>query len=282
VLRVLHDAHYYPEIIVGTSVGGYIGALLGTGHDQQWLENYFTSTSFTEMMQLGREGTGLISNERFREEFTSQFGSTDLRDLNPRVALIAADIRYRQQIMLTHGPIVTALLATTAVPGLFPGVRWGNTLLVDGGVSDNAPTQAAYMLGANRIVAVDLGGNDEPGIRQSRTNQAFSRYLERALYWLLDLSQRQVAFDTFSRALILSYDTLVQYQLAAYPPDILIRPYMPGIGVFSMELIPLAIEAGEAAAKRSAHKLKRMNSLFYQRSRPVVTLPGLHILDPEP
>lgn len=277
VLRVLHDVQYHPDIIVGTSIGGYIGALIGSGRDQQWLEDYFTSTSFTDMMQLGREGTGLISNQRLREEFVKQFGAADIHDLKPRVALMAADIRYRHRIMLTHGSLVDALLATTAVPGLFPAVKWGGAWLVDGGVSDNVPTQAAYTLEANRVVAVDLGGNDEPTQLHPQLNQTLGKYLERALYWLLDLSRRQEAFDTFSRALIFSYDTLVQYQLAAYPPDVLIRPYMPGIGLFTPELIPLAIEAGEAAARRFARKLKRLNNLFYWRSRPV-TQPELHIL----
>jgi NTE family protein len=274
----LSEVGYHPELIVGTSVGGYIGALVGAGRDQKWLENFFTTTSFTNMMQINREGMGLISSELFRQEFTQQFGEADLRDLNPRVAVMAADVQSRQRVMLTRGSVVEALLATTAVPGLFPAVKWGDALLVDGGVNDNVPTQAAYVLGATRIVAVDLGGNAEPMPKESGGTQTFSKYLERALYWLLDLSKRQEAFDTFSRALLLSYDTLVHYQLAAYPPDVLIRPYMPGIGLFSMELIPQAIQAGEDEARRFAAAIKALNHILYRRVRRSFGLPELHIL----
>ena len=99
--------------------------------------------------------------------------------------------------------------------------------------------------------------------------QGFSRYLQRTLYWLLGLANRQTAFDTLIHSQLLSSEMLVNYHLALFPPDVLIRPDMPGIGLFSMERISVAIQAGEHAARRVKPQLERLvrNPLPTRRSR---------------
>jgi NTE family protein len=181
---------------------------------------------------------------------------------------MTADIRSGQRVLIDQGPVVDAVTASMAVPGLFPPVSWGEYLLVDGGITDNVPTQAVYQLGARRLVAVDLGANSETGLEIDET-QGFSRYLRRTLHWLLGLSNRQTAFDTFVHSQLLSSEMLVSYHLALFPPDVLIRPDMPGIGLFSMERMSIAIQAGEHAARQVKPQLAALakNPLLARRSR---------------
>lgn len=270
VLRVLSEVGYRPDVVVGTSVGGAVAVMLGAGWSVEQSEQFFTQTDFSKLLYLDRAGQGLMGNEQLRAELERQFGKADLRDLSPKVAIMTADIRNGQRVLLDQGSVVEAVVASMAVPGLFPPVPWGNYLLVDGGITDNVPTQAAYQLGARRVVAVDLGANSETGFDMDE-GQGFSRYLQRTLYWLLGLANRQTAFDTLIHSQLLSSEMLVNYHLALFPPDILIRPDMPGIGLFSMERISVAIQAGEHAARRFEPQLERLvrNPLPTRRSRQV-------------
>lgn len=278
VLRVLSEVGYKPDVVVGTSVGAAVAVMIGAGWAVEKLEHFFTQTDFAKMLYLDRAGHALMGNEQLRAELERQFGRADLRDLSPKVAVMSADIRDGQRILIDQGPVVESVLSSMAVPGLFPPVAWGDYLLVDGGITDNVPTQAAYQLGARRVVAVDLGANSETGF-DIEEGEGFSRVVQRALYWLLGLGSRQTAFDTFLQSQLLSSKMLVNYHLALFPPDVLIRPDMPGIGLFSMERIAVAIQAGERAARRVRPQLEALvrNPLTTRRSRQplsfVVALP---------
>lgn len=285
-LRVLSEVGYRPDVIVGTSIGGAVAVLLGAGWGIAQLEHFFTQSDFSRMLYLDRTGRGLMGNEQLRAEAERIFGKTDLRDLSPKVAVMAADVRDRQRVLIDQGPVVDAVLASMAVPGLFPPVVWADHLLVDGGTTDNVPTQATYQLGARRVVAIDLGANSETGF-DIEGGEGFSKYLQRALYWLLGLGSRQTAFDTFLQSQLLSSEMLVSYHLALFPPDVLIRPDMPGIGLFSMERISVAIQAGEHAARRVKPQIEALvrNPLPLRRSRQlpsfVVASPRLDQAEPD-
>jgi NTE family protein len=268
VLRVLAEVGYKPDVVVGTSVGGAVAVMLGAGWTVEQSEYFFTQTDFSKLLCLDRAGHGLMGNVQLRAELERQFGKTDLRDLSPKVAVMTADIRSGQRVLIDQGPVVDAVTASMAVPGLFPPVSWGEYLLVDGGITDNVPTQAVYQLGARRVVAVDLGANSETGFEIDET-QGFSRYLQRTLHWLLGLANRQTAFDTFVHSQLLSSEMLVSYHLALFPPDVLIRPDMPGIGLFSMERMSIAIQAGEHAARQVKPQLAALarSPLLARRSR---------------
>ncbi|HEC24348.1 MAG TPA: hypothetical protein ENI95_15700 [Chloroflexi bacterium] len=268
VLRVLEEVGYRPDIVVGTSAGGLVAAMIGAGWSLEDMETFFTQANFADMIYLDRSGGGLVGTERFAGELRARFGDADLRDFSPRVAVIAADIRKRQRILIDRGPVVKAILATTAVPGLFPPVEWGEYLLVDGGVADNIPTQATYRLGAQRIVAVDAARDQANPEMALATVGAFSKRLQRALYWLLSLSNRQKALEVLINSTTLSIQTLASYHLSAYPPDILICPEMPQVGLFTVERIPEAIRAGEEAARRFQDQIRRLTKLPCFRGRP--------------
>lgn len=266
-LEVLHEIGYRPDVIVGTSIGGWIGAMVGIDYSPQMLRDYFTAAWFSRLTYLDRTGGGLIGTDLIVKELKRIFGDADLRDLTPRVAVMAADIHNQKRVLIDRGLVHRALLATISVPGVFPAVPSGDMLLVDGGVNDNLPTEATFHLGAERVVAIDLDTNMDSGMTLG-DQSSFSKYFERAFYWLLDLSKRQRAFETVVQAYHLSYQTLTRYQLALFPPDVLIQPDMPHIGLFSTDRIPEAIHAGERAARACHADLQKiMRPLYFRRRR---------------
>lgn len=277
VLAVLQELGIQIDAVAGTSAGGLIAAMVGAGWSLDQMRRFFLKTDFVAMVELDRSGSGLISLRRFEETLHAHFGDLRLEMLEPRTALMAADIRACKPVMLEHGPVVNAILATIAVPGLFPPMEWDEHLLVDGGAVDNVPTQAAYTLGAERIIAVDVNSRSEMGFALGDVGP-LSRQIQRSLYWLLSLSKRKEAFETLLRSSMLSLRMLEEYHLSAFPPDILLRPEIGDIGLFDMHRVEEAIALGERAAREVADDLKKIPSrrLFPRKRRPTWPSPDLH------
>jgi NTE family protein len=74
-----------------------------------------------------------------------------LEDLPTPLHVIACDVRTGAEIRLSEGPVVDAVLASAALPGVFPPVEWADRLVIDGVVSNNTPLTHALDLGAKEI-----------------------------------------------------------------------------------------------------------------------------------
>jgi NTE family protein len=107
-----------------------------------------------------------------------------LEDAEIPVHVITTDLRTGRAVVLSSGPAVPALLASTAIPGVFPPVTIGRRELVDGGVANHTPVAAAIELGATRIYVLPIA---YPWLRQEPTNAlgmalfAISRFVEQKL-----------------------------------------------------------------------------------------------------
>lgn len=279
VLNALSEIGYKPDIVVGTSMGGLVAALAGTGMSLATLRKVILDASFKDLVSVERTGTGLIGSERVEAFLKQHLGNRDLRDLRPKTAVIATDLEAQHTVILEEGNAVQAVLASIAIPGLFPPVTWGERVLVDGGVLNNVPTEAAYQLGADRLIAIDVGGGEwtaELALDNVRTVNA---QIQRALYWLLSLSKREKAFETWVRSAMMTSDALVHFQLQVAPPDVLLRPHMPKIGLFSMDMLQQAIDAGENCTKAAEGDIRQLLQQRYHvrkapaRRRKILSLP---------
>ena len=88
--------------------------------------------------------------------------SSNIRDLRFQDAvvplhIVATNLLSGTEVVLSHGSVIDALMASTAIPGIFPAVRIGDTELVDGGVANNTPISTAVRLGAKRVIVLPTG-----------------------------------------------------------------------------------------------------------------------------
>ena len=74
-----------------------------------------------------------------------------LQDAAVELHVVAADVLSGEEVLLSAGSAEDAILASAAIPGVFPAVRWGSQLLIDGGLVDNTPISHAVELGADRV-----------------------------------------------------------------------------------------------------------------------------------
>ncbi len=270
VLRVLEEVSYQPDVVVGTSIGGLVAAMIGSGWSLEQMEKLFFNFDLMRMLQFDRSGGGLISTVNPEEQLKEVFGDADLRDLSPKTALMTTDVRHGKRVLLEGGPLVKALLATMAIPGLFPPVEWEDYLLVDGTITDNVPTQAAYDLGAEHLVAVELGMMDVGAELAVVDAGTIGTQVQKAFYWLLKNSKRRVAFEVLMNTVTYSQAVMVQYHLTLFPPDILIAPEMPDLSGLQVTRLREAADAGEQAARQVQAEIESLKKrrIFRRRNVP--------------
>ena len=174
MLQALAAAGIQPDLVVGSSVGAINGAAIAAepGPDtadrmaDMWAElgkrDVFGSGVLGQLKQLMRTGVALHDHEGLRSMLEAQAGGRRLEDLPIPFQCVAASIERAQAHWFTEGPLVEAVLASCAVPGLLPPVRIGAEHFVDGGLVHSIPVGRAVELGATEIYVLHVGRIERP------------------------------------------------------------------------------------------------------------------------
>ncbi len=254
VLKVLEEIHMPVHVLAGTSMGGVIAALYAAGRTAAEIEQLARSLRLLDIAQRDRSGMGLIGQGKMAALMRRALGGDLTFDqLKLPLALVGVDLQTGEEVVIREGPVVEAVLATTAVPILFPPVEWRGRLLVDGGVLNPVPFDVVRALGAERVIAVytthDLAGRpgDEP-LREGRGAEAIIRLFLHRAHWapLVDVAERSAAITA---------RRLVEQRLRHAPPDVMIHVLFSGVGLLDLDQVDLAMQAGEEAARRHLAEL---------------------------
>jgi NTE family protein len=171
MLQALYERDIRPDLFVGTSAGALNAAFaadrpgtVDTAIELQriWLgltrSQVFPASPLTAALgALGvRDHSFPPSGLQRVIERNCHFAR--LEDAAVPVHVVAADVLTGEEVRLSDGPVVDALLASAAIPGVFPPVAWDGRLLMDGGIVNNAPITHAVELGADRIFVLSAMG----------------------------------------------------------------------------------------------------------------------------
>ncbi|HVC24386.1 MAG TPA: patatin-like phospholipase family protein [Acidimicrobiales bacterium] len=152
-----------PGLIVGTSVGAINGAFLSSRADLDGIAEiarFWRSLRRSDILRfdaptalrgLVRRGGHLFDSSGLRSVLESFVGFERLEEAPIPLAVVATERGSRRAVVLESGDVVTALLASSAVPRLLPPVAHGGTVLVDGSLAADVPVRQALALGATRL-----------------------------------------------------------------------------------------------------------------------------------
>jgi NTE family protein len=108
--------------------------------------------------------TSMFSNAGLKRILRELCGETLFEDLTTPFAMVAIDLSTRSGVVLDRGPLWLAGLASTALPGIFPPVLVGEHILMDAGMHDPVPVRLLRKMGADILIASELGGQEPPGL----------------------------------------------------------------------------------------------------------------------
>lgn len=157
VLQLFGEIGLTADLVVGTSIGALIGAIYAAGVPADDIADMVRDLHWRDLTRLARpRRLGLLETSRLRSMMREVLGDIRIDQLSIPFAAVACDITTGQRVVIKSGSVLDAVMASSAIPGLFVPVEAGDTLLVDGGVVDNVPVDVAYSMGADYVVAVDV------------------------------------------------------------------------------------------------------------------------------
>ena len=267
VLRVLEELRVPVDIVTGTSMGAIVGGLYATGYTAEALERAVLGTDWDSIFdrrppraqldwrrkeddyknlsdfEFGISARGLtlprgLAGTQRLEFFLRSLAvpSHRIRDLDRLPVPFAAmgtDLETGKRVVLQKDvSLSTALRASMSVPGAFAPVEVNGRLLVDGGAVDNLPVDTARAMGAEIVIAVNVGN---PLLRREQITDVVGVATQLTLMMGQESIERSIA--------------------SLAPSDVLITPAFDGLGPADFSQAERLIAAGEAAARQAAARL---------------------------
>jgi len=253
VLKVLKEHSIPISSIFGCSMGGLVASLFAIGTDITQIENiarkYTGVREMIKLVDITPHRRGIIISQRLRG-FFSQFIDEKIQIEDAQIPLYmnAVDLMSGEEVVLSQGNLLDALIATTAVPGLFSPVSTRESLLADGGVINNLPVSTMRKYTHSPIVAVDVH-HSFPHPLSSTHNEMIST----------NFVIPEFVRD-FYRAEMIMVRKIMDIQLNKNPPDLLIRPDIdPEINMFlGFQRVGELILSGEKAALENIENIHKL------------------------
>lgn len=282
VIRALEKAGIKPDVIVGTSIGAVVGGCHAAGKLDE-LEAFARSLTKSRVLWLMdfHIGSGLISGDRLRKLLESDLGDVAIEDLGTRFAAVATELRTGHEIWLTRGPLVEALRASYALPGIFDPVQLGGRWLFDGALVNPIPVTTTRALSAELVLAVNLnsdmfgrgtvipdhGGRQAPpreDMAEAIAEGLFSPVMGAARSFGQKMARRAgpglatVMVDAFN----ITQDRIARSRMAGDPPDVHVKPRLGRIGLFDFHRAAEAIALGEEAMAHALSEIEAASEML--------------------
>jgi NTE family protein len=257
VLRRLEQEGFRIRALAGTSAGGIIAAAYAAGYTPDELEAIFSKLDQTKLFaRSAHDGPGILGLSGATKELVNVFGERTFADLAIPCAVVAVDIHEGKEVILSDGRVIDAILATIAVPGVFPPKVCGEMELVDGAVLNPVPVSVARLLAPKLpVVAVVLDSMVEAG--SDLSSLPLPVLVPAPLVERLTRTRVAQAFNIFLQSVDVGSRKLAEMRLRLDDPEVIIRPNVSGIGLLDNVNVHKVIRLGEIATDIALPKLKR-------------------------
>ena len=231
VLKVLEANHVPVHMVVGTSVGSFVGSLYAYGYPAYDLQKIAMGLEKWEIADLTVPDNGFVKGEKLEAYVNRMIRGTTMEALRIPFYAVATDIGSGEEMVFGKGNTGAAVRASCSIPGVFQPVRIGNRTYVDGGVVSPVAVDAARRLGADVVIAVDISG-DVSGVIPETT------------------------LDTIFQSVNMMYAKIAAAQLSR--ADVVIRPKVGHIASGDFTKRHEAILEGERAAQAALPKIQQL------------------------
>ncbi|EKJ85542.1 NTE family protein [Leptospira meyeri] len=244
IMKVLEEEGIIPDMIAGTSIGAIIGAFFASGLGYKGilplLGEIDSIFKMFKLVDLSFPGQGLLHGKHVRSLLEKYLGDLYFEDLPIKLRLISCDISTRQEIVLSEGKVLDAVMSSISIPGVFvPQPQENGKTYVDGGIVNPLPVSALTHEGVGKIIAI----NSMPSSKdEMKTNK------------LLNLNVLDIIVNSLYS---------LQYRIGKYSAqeaDVYLNPILPNSNWFEFWRSAEFIQLGETVAKSSLDEIKQLFS----------------------
>jgi len=273
VIRALEKAGIRPDIVCGTSIGALVGAAYAAGELDR-LERRVLELRIGDVLgflDVGL-GSGVLKGDRLMEFARRHFTDRSIEELAVPFTAVATSLRTGAEVWLRRGSTFEAVRASIALPGLFVPARWEGSLLVDGGLVNPVPVSVARAMGAEIVIAVDLG-SDILGRRFRAAAEseapagAISKWMRKLQENLSGIAHGKSPdepvmpsmFDVLATCMDIVQVRIARSRMAGEPPEVVVAPRVAHLRLLDFHRAKEAIEEGYRAVERVAQNLAVLN-----------------------
>lgn len=258
VLKVLESAGVPISALSGTSMGGLVAAAYAAGFSPAEMEERALRFShlreLMKLIDLTPQRRGLLEGQKVRNFIRDWLGDhLTFADLRIPTTLTAVDLLSGREILLASGPLLPAVFATIAMPGIFKPVVENGRVLVDGGVLDNLPVLPVQAMNVDCVIAVDvhLSPRDETQWDEPTHH----------VHWPIPLPE---FFNDFYMSELIMIAELTNRHIELARPDVILRPRISSdisllVGFHRAKEI---IRAGELATQEKLDAILAVSEIF--------------------
>ncbi|QUX98138.1 alpha/beta hydrolase [Marinomonas sp. CT5] len=278
VIRALEERDYEIISISGCSIGAIVGGVFAAGklsEYQEWAES-LDRMSVIRLLDMSILNGGYIKGDRFFEKVQGMIGEPTIESLPIAYTSVAVDLLNQKEFWFQRGDLISAMRASSAIPSLVSPVNLNSRMYVDGGVLNPLPIIPSVPAGADYIVAVDLNGPAE------RVLEDITDESKNVPAWWLSTkgffgkgkeedveSKTKYSPESWGRLQTINMmfetmqESLTQYKLAGYPPDLLISIPKDVSGFYEFWRAKELIEFGYDVGLKAIDGLESPASSYY-------------------
>ncbi|MBW2971125.1 patatin-like phospholipase family protein [Candidatus Woesearchaeota archaeon] len=239
VIKILEKHHVPIDLIAGTSMGAAIAAHYSLFRDVKKLEQItleFRRRDTIRLIDLNNPQRSMIRGQKIREFLIDRLGEATFNDVKIPLRIGATALEDGRSVVFRSGKLVDAIMASGAIPGIFPPVKYRGRHLVDGALTDATPVDLVAEMGAEVIIAVDLF--------------VLERFNKKPLTML----------HVVNRSYAILMDSLVKYSTKEYGDNIVVIKPNTGrrMQTFNFHKGKEMIRAGEIAANSQIKRIKKL------------------------
>ena len=273
VIKVLEKENIPIDMVVGSSMGAFIGALWATGLSGGEIEKVFMEydnepkKTFHLLGDMCFPRMSVAKGERIKNFLRKYIGGKTFHDVKLPFRVVACNLSRREVVIYNSGRILDAVMASIAIPGVFAPTRIGGDLIIDGGVLEPVPVGTLVRMGIKKIIAVNVLPNPEHIAQgyefKERQKESEMKALElkglsaKILYQFKD-GFRRIFSPNIMDIIVNSIQTL-EYVIAdsdCQKADIVINPIGVGVEWFEFFKAGSLIKKGEEEAEKSLEAIK--------------------------
>lgn len=273
VIRELEAAGIRPDVVCGTSIGALVGGAYVAGELDR-LEDWVRKLTMKDVigfMDFTLSG-GLVRGSRLMDHFRLHFTDRRIEQLATPFAAVATELDTGAEIWLRSGSMFEAVRASVAVPGFFAPVSREGMVLVDGGLVNPVPVSLARAMGADILIAVDLGSDIlgrrlHPDPSSDAPDSSIRDWMRRLQDNLgvhvqpqpCDEPTMPSILDVLTSSIDIMQVRISRSRMAGEPPDLIVAPRLAYLRLLDFQRAKEAIEEGRRAVQRVAHNLAELN-----------------------
>jgi len=278
VLRTLEAHQFNIKAIAGTSAGGLVGSVYAAGFSTEKIEEVVKDLDpIRSFSRHADDAPSLLGLGEISEKLYELLKDRTFKDLIIPFAATAVSLYTGKEIILNQGKVLDAVLATVAVPGVFPSQKIGGQVLVDGGVLDPVPVQVARWLRPDLpVVAIMLHKlpDDYP---EDEVQLPISIPGPTSIVEMLNQLRPVQAFKIFSQSFEVASKHMTELSLQLYRPEVIIAPRVGHVGLLQKIDIEEIIQAGVTATEETLTQIEAETNWKKKLQRQVK-----HRVNPDP